>query len=832
MYVYPLRLGATKIPNLGKSKGAQSGSAAAIGYSSPMSDHSGGHTSTPGVSDAGRERPSNPESNDSVGPGRVRRPADLLSSLLALVVIVIVLGLIQTLPIGSTEISNDVSRWLTHVPSWLAYGVAVAAEIGCLVFAIAALSALFQREPLAAINAIVAAVVAAAAAVIACTIWHFERGAISQAVLHGKNPSTFVIDCAFIAFLVASDLVRHARWSRWSVLAGAVLLLSGLAIDALTPFALFVALFAGLFIGWGVRWLLRTASVRPGTEELERWLSEYHNLHVRDLFAPPQSSSAHLAGTLPDGTLIGLWLANRDTQGLGLVRQLWVRARLRPRVAGHVALGFRSQLQQLALASYRAKSSGVLCPTVLLLNELPAETLVLAMAMPHGIQFTEAVGPESGRLLFGALRELHDAGVAHRDLRAENLLVGETSAGFSSLDSAIAGAGELVQRLDVAQLLTTLAKTIGPDNAIEALRSAYKPRDEGAIAATLQPIALAPWGWSAMREARGCIAELRHELIGPDTNMPIIRLERFRWRTVASTIALTIAAYLLIGQISRVNLLGALRQTNLGWFAVAILGSALTYFAAAENLAAFVPKKLSPIRGFFVQLATAFVGVAMPPTVGHIAVNARYLARQKVDEGSITAAVALSQIVNVVTTVLLLAAFGLLTGSGISRFHIVPGTDLLLGLAAIAVVAGILLLIPQTRAQFNHHVWPRLRNVWPRLVDALSQPGRLALGIFSNLLLTFGYLVAFIAALKSLGAHPAILAASVVYLAGNTVGSIAPTPGGLGAVETVLAAGLTAIGIPAHQAIPAVLIFRIATFWLPIPAGWISFVVLQRRGVL
>ena len=73
---------------------------------------------------------------------------------------------------------------------------------------------------------------------------------------------------------------------------------------------------------------------------------------------------------------------------------------------------------------------------------------------------------------------------------------------------------------------------------------------------------------------------------------------------------------------------------------------------------------------------------------------------------------------------------------------------------------------------------------------------------------------------------------AIVFLAGNTVGSATPTPGGLGGVEAVMAAGLTAIGVPAHQAIPAVLLFRMATFWLPIPAGWISHVVLQRRGVL
>jgi uncharacterized membrane protein YbhN (UPF0104 family) len=265
---------------------------------------------------------------------------------------------------------------------------------------------------------------------------------------------------------------------------------------------------------------------------------------------------------------------------------------------------------------------------------------------------------------------------------------------------------------------------------------------------------------------------------------------------------------------------------------VAILGSALTYFAAAVNLAAFVPKRLSLVRGFLVQLSTAFIGVAMPPTVGHVAVNARYLTRQHVDQSSIAAAVALSQIVNVATTIPLLIAFGLLTGSGISRFKIVPGADLSIGLGVIALVVGIVLLIPQTRARFRQSVWPRIQNVWPRLLVAVSQPSRLAVAVGANLLLTFAYVLAFIAALNALGAHPAILPAAIVYLAGNTVGSFAPTPGGLGAVEAVLTAGLTALGIPAHEAIPAVLIFRIATFWLPIPAGWIAYTALLRSGTL
>ena len=128
------------------------------------------------------------------------------------------------------------------------------------------LLALVRHEARGALNAAVAAVAAAAGAIVASAVWNSEHGHVSQALLLHKNPSTFVVDTAFIAFVVASDLARRTRWSRWCWLSAAALLLTGLAVDALTPFALTVSLFAALFFGWAVRWLLGAASVRPSTD--------------------------------------------------------------------------------------------------------------------------------------------------------------------------------------------------------------------------------------------------------------------------------------------------------------------------------------------------------------------------------------------------------------------------------------------------------------------------------------------------------------------------------------------------------------------------------------
>ena len=75
-----------------------------------------------------------------------------------------------------------------------------------------------------------------------------------------------------------------------------------------------------------------------------------------------------------------------------------------------------------------------------------------------------------------------------------------------------------------------------------------------------------------------------------------------------------------------------------------------------------------------------------------------------------------------------------------------------------------------------------------------------------------------------------IASIAVVYLTGSAIGSILPTPGGLGGVEAALTAGLTAAGLPGAVAVSAVLLFRLLTFWLPVPFGWAAMTLPGARA--
>ena len=81
-------------------------------------------------------------------------------------------------------------------------------------------------------------------------------------------------------------------------------------------------------------------------------------------------------------------------------------------------------------------------------------------------------------------------------------------------------------------------------------------------------------------------------------------------------------------------------------------------------------------------------------------------------------------------------------------------------------------------------------------------------------LLEYGVLVC---TLWGLSAAPSPALVLLAFVAASLLGLIPLTPGGLGFVEAGLAGTLALAGISASDALVATLVYRMLTFWFPIP---------------
>jgi uncharacterized protein (TIRG00374 family) len=75
--------------------------------------------------------------------------------------------------------------------------------------------------------------------------------------------------------------------------------------------------------------------------------------------------------------------------------------------------------------------------------------------------------------------------------------------------------------------------------------------------------------------------------------------------------------------------------------------------------------------------------------------------------------------------------------------------------------------------------------------------------------------------------HPSLIL--LAYAASLILAMIPITPGGLGFVEAGLTALLTLAGIPAGEAVLATLMYRLVSYWLPVLAGPVAYLLFRRR---
>jgi uncharacterized membrane protein YbhN (UPF0104 family) len=401
------------------------------------------------------------------------------------------------------------------------------------------------------------------------------------------------------------------------------------------------------------------------------------------------------------------------------------------------------------------------------------------------------------------------------------------------MDQGSIAASDVAMRLDLAELLCSLAMLTSVDRSVASARRVLGSDAIARALPALQPVALSSSTRKALRKHKGMIIALRDAIVElrPDADTEQIQFQRIKPRTLIMIVVGTIAGYVLLSQLTSVDLATLFSTANWSWVAAALGFSLITYAGAAWSLSGFVPEKLSFGKTVLAQVAGDFATLVSPPTLGAIAINVRFLQKSGLHPALAAASVGVSQVAAFATHILLLLGFGIAAGTQ-ADFTFDPPVWAVVGVTAVAVILLALLAVPAVRREIRNRIGPLIKEVIPRLVTIAQRPTKLLEGIGGILLLNIAYIAVLYACVTAFDGNLSIAVVAVVYLAGATIGQAAPTPGGLGAVEAALAAGLTAAGLDAGLAVSAVLLFRLVTFWLPTIPGYWSFTYLTKKNLL
>lgn len=541
-----------------------------------------------------------------------------------------------------------------------------------------------------------------------------------------------------------------------------------------------------------------------------------------------------------DGVRRDVVVLDGDRQVVGLITRLWRALRLRG-IEGRAAISLKAVAERTALLSYAATAAGVRTPRLLGIGEFgDSIALVLEHASP-ALSLRDLpdddVDDDVVAEAWEQLARAHAAGLTHRALTQDVLLTHRDADGnphvwITGWEQGDIASPPLSRRLDLVQMLALIGLRVGPRRAVASAVRALPDADIAAIGPLIQSIALPRTTREEVRRAKGLLGELRGALVErlPEASVQPQRISRFSARTVLTTTLMIIAVAVIVTTINFNEIAQAVRGANPWWIAVAFALAVLTWFGAGLTLVAFSPARVPIGRATCTAAAGSFVALAAPAGIGPAALNLRLLTQRGVSMSMAVATVALVQVSQFVVTVLLLVALSIFTGSG--ALVELPSPAVLITLAGIAAVVVATLLVPPVRRWGMGYIGPRLRQVWPRLAQMLSHPGRLALGVAGNLIMTLGYIIALWCCLAAFGQSLSLVDIALVNLVGNALGALIPTPGGLGGVEGALTAGLTAAGVPATIAFSATILYRLCTYWGRVPMGWLAMKYLERKGDL
>lgn len=323
--------------------------------------------------------------------------------------------------------------------------------------------------------------------------------------------------------------------------------------------------------------------------------------------------------------------------------------------------------------------------------------------------------------------------------------------------------------------------------------------------------------------------------------------KQVRW-TVTVFLVLLVIEYLLLptlaGARKSLYLLG---KVNVGFL---VLGAALEFLsllAYAQLTHTVLPASSAPSRWRLLRINTSSLAlshVVPGGTAPGTALSYRLLTDEGVVGGDAAFGLAMQGVGSAVVLNLMLWVV-LVVSIFLHGYNWLYGAAAGFGVLLMAAFAGVVILIlrghrrgadivrrlgdrvPFVSGEALAHAVERIAERLRAFLDDPEVMKRAALWAAANWLLDAASLWVFIVAFHRVIEPDELL---VAYCLANVLAVIPITPGGLGIVEAIEISTLVGFGMKDSVATLAVLSYRLVNFWLPIPAGFGTYLSLRFSG--
>jgi glycosyltransferase 2 family protein len=780
-------------------------------------------------------------------PRRIRRPPDLIRVLVETGMIAVLLALAAIGGQTTTGLETDIHKSISLAPQVFLSTITLLTNLATAIIPVGlAVERLYRHEGRRVADGVVSAALAYSFATL-LDWWITSSSAptwllnvLTRSLSGGHTTPLHVYLASVIAFITIVGFgdrpsLQTFTWSCIVAYAAATLISGDSALVGLLVTFLF-----GRSIAFGWRYARGVINDRPTGTAVLRALREAGLQPAICRWVGETEDTRRYEVDTREGRRLDITVLDRDRQAVGLAYRIYRRVRLRGPAQRRNLLSLRRTVDQEALMSYALREAGIRTPHLLAVRELSADAAMLAYERVEGTTIEEL---DAGELTEDLLEriwhvqlELQRSQLAHRRLALDSMLVDRDGRiWLLDLRNGEIAAGVLQIRLDTAELLTALSLRFGPERAVGAGARMMGADTMAAALPMLQPVLLTRSTRSAVRKSKNLLSRIREQILTLRPQAPIepAKLERLRPRTLFTVAAGCLAGYFVLAQFSTTRL-SNLAAASPWWVMVAVLASVGTYAAAGMALTGFVPEKLPKTTTFETQVAAGFVSIVAPAAVGGVALNTRYLQKRGIATGPAVAAVSASQAVGFILHITLIGVFGFIAGSSNNSPSggSAPSTVIIALLLALAIIIMVVGSVPALRKFAVTRLRPFFAGTLPRLLDVAQNPRKLATGLGGTIALSLLYALSLWASIKAVdpNSHLPYANAAVVFLTAQALGSVIPTPGGLGGVELALGAALKTLGVP--QFALAVFLFRLVTCYLPVIPGWFVFTTMQRRNQL